>query len=172
VLEHVWDISGTVSEWRRVIHQGGKLVLTLPDRRHNEYDHRVEPTDPETTVARPAEMWGGAHRDHLRRILGQRLGLTGAELEARVDEVFARRLCPHVNFWTCEEFLSLAARHPAFGGLSLFRWWHHPRAFEFGVILERCDSADWHHGTWNPRWARVTTTVGTLFHLVWRKAVR
>ncbi|MBN1478546.1 methyltransferase domain-containing protein [Candidatus Sumerlaeota bacterium] len=171
VLEHIWDIRGTIEDWKRVIREGGHLALVLPDRRWNVMDHRISPSDPGEVISRCPDE-GRALRDHLLRLQHEATGLVGEALEARVDTVIANEAHPHLNQWTCEEFLALVGLHPAFHGLHPVRWWHLPRAFEFGVLFERRLGAHPCSGPHPPRWPGMGRVTRTLLSLIRRKVTR
>ncbi len=169
VLEHVWDINGMVTEWKRILRPGGKLALVLPDRCRNQWDHQVEASSPEAILARPIGRDEQTLRDHLRAILQQRTGRTGDAVEAQVERSIAEHLYPHVNFWTAPEFMALVARHPVFADLGAERLWHHPEAFEFGVIFTKGQPS-----ATTPRatWPAALPALGTLMTLALRKVTR
>jgi 2-polyprenyl-3-methyl-5-hydroxy-6-metoxy-1,4-benzoquinol methylase len=112
VLEHLPNPLGALMEWHRCLKEGGRLFLTMPDKRFcfdadrtlTEWSHLLG------DMERNDDGLTDASREHLREWIRNVEGASESRVEKRVEHHLSTALDYHCHTWTYESLLGTLDR--------------------------------------------------------------
>jgi 2-polyprenyl-3-methyl-5-hydroxy-6-metoxy-1,4-benzoquinol methylase len=112
VIEHLPNPLGALAEWHRCLKEGGRLFLTVPDKRFC-FDAERSLTDWSHLLAdmqRNDDGLTDASREHLREWIRNVEGTSEDGIEQRVEHHLSTALDYHCHTWTHESLLGTLDR--------------------------------------------------------------
>jgi SAM-dependent methyltransferase len=157
VLEHLDNPLGGLIEWLRVLRPGGKLFLSVPNYRANEYDFTRQPPPLDHLVAdhesRDRTGFAARNRGHFEEfVVAAELPPGDPRFQDRILDLIEReeRIHFHVYDWPLvESLVALAGKH-AGRSVRIMDSFRLPYGYEFVAVI-RVDGSGrrpWRRGRW------------------------